>query len=110
MTSPQPLILKRLKSVAAALQNSMGVLKAGDDIDLAGLEHEIADICKELATLPVALRKTCENDLVSLMADLDLMERQIRAEQDKLAGEIGEVSRRKQATNAYNADRNKPDK
>lgn len=76
-------------------------VRAGDPVELAPLESEIAGICTDIQALPQGHREAFRRPLVGLMSDLDDLAAQLRAGLERLGRQIGETGQRRQAVAAY---------
>jgi hypothetical protein len=92
---------RRLDKAAAVVASARRTLAGGDLVDLAGLDSEVDEICREINELAPEQGHSLRSALITLADGLDLLGQDLRATHEKVAAEIEDTSARQQAAKAY---------
>jgi hypothetical protein len=92
---------RRLEKAAAVVASAHRTLAGGDLIDLAGLDAEVEEICREITGLAPEQGDALKSSLIALADGLDSLSQDLRTTHEKIAAEIEGTSARQEAAKAY---------
>lgn len=76
-------------------------LRQGQLLDLSSLEERCASLCGRLETVTGADREMLQAAFLALVAELNLLEAELKASRDATMTEINAVTQRRRAAGAY---------
>ncbi len=82
--------------------------EAGEMIGLAGLDGTIEKLCGKVASLPAGARGSCKLPMLALIDEFDRLARVMRAELERVGGQIKGVSDQRRAAAAYGKPKTGP--
>lgn len=94
-------ITEDLQELDRLLARSRFELSEGRTLEMAPLEHKVQVMCGRLRRLPTAEAQAHRTSLLSLLDEMGRLAGQIEQRRDELAQNLGETSKRRQATTAY---------
>jgi hypothetical protein len=87
--------------IADMISESHQVLEQGGLVDLTDLNQQVAIACESANSLTADERQQVLTQMQEVVAALDDLETLIKAQKDAVEGDLGGISRRGQAMNAY---------
>lgn len=76
-------LIDELKSIKNYLAAAQDIIKSGFMPNLSGLEERVTVLCETMKTLPRDIQQQCLPEFTSLIDDLNLCEKNMRAWHDK---------------------------
>jgi len=94
-------ILADLNAVGGIIARAESDLLQGELLDLSPLEEHIETLCTRIENLPPGEGHPLQAKLLALADSFGRLSRSIEAKMNDVKSEIGDVSGRQQAANAY---------
>ncbi len=99
--SPCSEIMAELDAVGGQIARAEADLAAGAVLDLASMERHITELCTRIQGLPPGEGRVLQPKLLALADTFGCLGQSIEATMAALRAEVGQVSGRQQAANAY---------
>ena len=90
-----------IQQISDAIRAFRDHAKAGNAIDLSGLQDRVEGVCIEIAGLPAGSAPVLKNDLMALMDNMGGLVEELKKGQQAIGGQLGDMSSRHQAVSAY---------
>ena len=91
----------RITTLSRSIETACAAIDENAEINLSGVETAVEEICSEIASLPPEEGESLKDSLILLTDNIDKMDNKLKAVQEGLSTEIGNVTARQRATNAY---------
>lgn len=105
-TAPEPAV-EEVRGAIAALRAAVDAahqqLEDGGDVDLAGMERHVAELCTRLTRLDRARGEPLVDEMLTLLDDFQALGGELGRRHDRLAGELQHLARHRKAMKAYGA-------
>ncbi|TAH37580.1 MAG: hypothetical protein EYC62_01470 [Alphaproteobacteria bacterium] len=97
-----PQIIDEVNSIKNSVLGAMGMLKAGQIMELNNVEMRVKDVCGLIQKLPANDRKTVQPHLMALLDDMDKYYEEMKSRHGELMEQIKQLNPNRQAVHAYN--------
>jgi hypothetical protein len=92
MTDPVSQVAAMAQAASGMLRVARTLVEVGRDVDLAGLQNAVGRMCAAALDLPPEQGQALRPQLAAVLAELDALERALRAKEDPSAGGGGSAA------------------
>lgn len=89
------------EAALARILNTRQLLEQDKDVDLTGLDGEVAALCAQINDLPAEERDTYGEKLQHLMAELKIVSELLQKQHAKIKQQLEALGQKRQAMQAY---------